>query len=299
MIEKDIVRQARQTDLAEYLLSIGEPLIRSGKRYKHKVHDSLVITKNAYFWNSKGESGNAIDYLTRYMGMNFEAAIIALVGFLPSKEIAEQEKKIDLMTAPDYRRTFAYLQKSRGINGRLIQKMIETGHLKQEAKTNNAVFVIYDEFGERVGAELEGTLSDKRFKGMESGSKYGYGFNISMPIEAPKKKFAGQEKKDFDYCYCLFFESAIDLISFVELEMSYKNKSLHKCLLVSISGLKMNVLEHMAAIFGGLPVLCIDNDSAADEFIGNVIAKKIKHRLNRPNKSYKDWNEELKSIKNY
>ena len=283
MIDKDAIRQARQTDLAAYLLRIGEPLTRSGSRYKHKIHDSLVFTKNAYYWNSKGESGNAVDYLIRHMCMDFETAITALISFIPSeREIAGQAKK-DLVTASDYRRAFAYLQKTRGIDSKLIQDLITSEHLKQEADTNNAVFVMYDEHGERVGAELEGTLSERRFKGVEGGSKYGYGFNLRYPIGV------------HSYRYALFFESAVDLLSFVHLKTLLHKKSLENCILVSMAGLKINILEHMTATFGGLPVLCIDNDATADEFVALVTAKGIQHRISRPNQPYKDWNEQLNS----
>ena len=292
MIKQHIIDKARRTNLGEYLQGIGEPIKKDGSSgwYRHKTHNSLVFLKGLYYWNSRSENGNAIDYLTRYMGMDFETAVTALVGFVPApsekeKEIAEKTKK-DLVLANDYRRAFAYLQKSRGISPGLIQELIKSGHLKQEAKTNNAVFVMYDENNERVGAELEGTLSDRRFKGVESGSKYGYGFNLRYPKSADI------------YNYCLFFESAIDLLSFVDLKTSHHRKSFDSCILVSMVGLKINVLEHMCKTFNGLPVICVDNDTAADEFIATVDSKSenfLPYRVHRPDKQYKDWNEQLQA----
>ena len=97
MIDKSIIQQARQTDLAQYLISIGEPIIRNGHRHRHKNHESLVFTKNAYYWNARGEHGNSLDYLTKHIGMDFESAVNALVGhvYVPSeKEIAGQQKSI-------------------------------------------------------------------------------------------------------------------------------------------------------------------------------------------------------------
>ena len=291
MIERHIVNQARRTNLGEYLQGIGEPVKKDGNSgwYRHKTHDSLVFFKGLYYWNSKGENGNAIDYLTRYMGMAFDDAVTTLVGFIPNeKEIAGQGKK-ELVAASDCRRAFAYLQKSRGINAKLIQVLIESGHLKQEAETNNAVFTMFDEHGERVGAELEGTLSNRRFKCVEGGSRYGYGFNLRYPnLRYPKTKN--------HFNYCLFFESAVDLLSFVHIKNLYHKKSLENCVLVSMAGLKINVLEHMTAVFSGLPVLCIDNDPAADKFVELLTAKGIHHRISRPDAPYKDWNEQLKSI---
>ena len=64
---KEIIDEARKTNLAEYLLSKDVPLTRNGKRYKDAKHDSLVFTDNMYYWNKKQEIGNTLDYLTRHM----------------------------------------------------------------------------------------------------------------------------------------------------------------------------------------------------------------------------------------
>ena len=287
------VQKARQTDLAAYLLSIGEPLTRSGTRYKHKTHDSLVFTKNAYYWNSKGESGNAVDYLTRHMGMDFKTAVAALTCFDYSddkKNYSGQEKK-DGEVAQSYSRVFAYLTKTRSIDSKIVQRLVDRGLLNQEAETNNAVFLMVDENGEVVGAELEGTLSERRFKGVRAGSKYGYGFNLRM----------FEDSKTVDYI--MFFESTVDLLSFADLKTNHHGKDLNGCLLVSMVGLKPNIVKHMTSTFGGQPILCPDNDPAADEFLATTTnaylptGENIKIRHLRPDPQHKDWNEQLKATK--
>lgn len=112
MIEKEFIQQARQTNLACYLLSINEPLVKNGHRYKHKEHDSLVFTENSYFGNSRQEHGNAVDYLTRHKNMSFSEAVTALIGFAPSvkPELTIQLK--DLNVSNDYKRAIAYLHKT-------------------------------------------------------------------------------------------------------------------------------------------------------------------------------------------
>ena len=52
MLDNELIKQARQANLAEFLMGAGVPLMRNGSRYKHKKHDSLVFTGNAYFWNT-------------------------------------------------------------------------------------------------------------------------------------------------------------------------------------------------------------------------------------------------------
>jgi len=98
--------------------------------------------------------------------------------------------------------------------------------------------------------------------------------------------------------YALFFESAIDLISFIDLKMNHEKKSLNRCILVSMSGLKLNIIEHTLKVFKGslTVVLCVDNDSAGAEFKKKVENAGVKYVENLPNKQYKDWNEQLYNI---
>jgi len=223
--------------------------------------------------------------------MSFNAA----VNELTVKEFAGQQKKEDLPLTTsafsfrdiaichDMRRTVAYLHKTRGIDYDILQKLIQEKYIFQEDETNNAIFPIYDEHRQPVGAEVCGTLSDKRFKGVKAGSKHGYGFNIS--VSEPLR-------------YALFFESAIDLISFYELERT-NGKTLTGCLLVSLAGVKESVVEHTLTVFkcpldALQPVICVDSDVA-----GVTFTERLKTRLNGvrtrlPDSPYKDWNEQLK-----
>lgn len=289
VIDKEIVQQARQTDLAAYLISVGVPLVRKGKRHRHKEHESLVFTKNAYYWNARQEHGNSVDYLQRHMNMDFMDAVEALVGFIPVATVDEEAVELNnLEIALDYKRVIAYLNKTRYIDYKVIKHLITTKHLYQEQKTNNIIFPMYDEFNNYVGAELQGTLSDKRFKGIKAGSKYGYGFNIRY-------------SKNKVYNYALFFESAIDLISFIDLKQNHEKKSLDRCLLISMGGLKTNILEHTLKVFQypNLSVfLCVDNDNAGQAFKDAVKGLKIDFKTYLPKEGYKDWNDQLKDLKN-
>ena len=281
---KEQIKQARQTNLAEYLMSVGTPLKRNGHRHNHADHDSLVFTKNAYYWNSRQEKGNAIDYLTKHMGYSFQDAVIALTGFSPTeKENCGSAKKefIGVELNADCRKAIAYLHKTRGINYSVIQWLINQRLLMQQTKTNNIIFPMHDENGECVGAELQGTLSDRRFKGVAEGSKYGYGFNTRYP--SPN-----------GYKYALFFESAVDLVSFIDIKRNHEKKPLTACILVSMAGLKINIIERVLRVFKGnlRPVLCVDRDNAGYEFINTVKGLKIDFKTCMPNRK-KDWNEEL------
>jgi hypothetical protein len=290
MLSNDTIKNARQANLAEYLLSINVPLVKTGRRYKHKDHDSLVFTENSYYWNSRQEHGNAVDYLTRHLDMTFNQAVEALTGdiFLSVKgrDLRPSAPTPPILnTTHDMKRAIAYLNKTRRIDYSVISHLIKTRHLFQEAETNNIIFPFYDENGLVVGGEVHSSLSDKHFKSIISNSKYGYGFNVQY-TDTPAI---------FDYA--LFFESAIDLISFIDLKVNHEHKPLNKCLLTSLSGLKLNVLQHTLKTYHPLnTVLCIDNDHAADRFRENLKSIDIKFIDRRPPNDFKDFNEYLRSL---
>jgi hypothetical protein len=95
----------------------------------------------------------------------------------------------------------------------------------------------------------------------------------------------------------MFFESAVDLLSFATIAREQKN-TLKGCLLVSMAGLKAAVIGQMLEVYGGaaVPVLCVDNDEPGSEFITRTLQKYPAAMIHQPGKEYKDWNEQLVSI---
>jgi len=143
-----------------------------------------------------------------------------------------------------------------------------------------------DEKNNAVGAELQG-VTKKRFKGIMKNSKYGYGFNVRF-----------SNSNDDKYDYVLFFESAIDLISFMDYKQNHQNKSLENCILVSMAGLKKNVVKHMLKVFkSDKVVLCIDNDEAERKFKDEIEGVGVEFLQRSPDVKYKDWNEQLMVVK--
>jgi hypothetical protein len=293
MTDQDTIKRARQANLIDYLLSCNEPLARNGHRYRHKDHDSLVFTKNAYYWNSRQEHGNAIDYLTRHLNMTFSEAVEALTDTIPyadqSNVRPSAPTRAELNIKSDCKRAIAYLSKSRHIDYSVINTLLKSKHLYQEADTNNIIFPMYDECGEYVGAELQGTLSEKRFKGVAAGSRYGYGFNVRYSID-----------NTFDYA--LFFESAVDLLSFIDLKTNHEKKTLDHCILISMCGLKFSVMKTTLTTFRPRKdqiqaVVCMDNDKAAENFLANITAQNVDYIDRRPDRLHKDYNDQLKALK--
>jgi hypothetical protein len=146
---------------------------------------------------------------------------------------------------------------------------------------------MYDELNVYVGAEIQGTLSNIRFKGIKPDSKYGYGFNVRFPAS----------DENHYYNYALFFESAVDLLSFIDIKARTEHKTLERCILTSMGGLKINVIKHTLEVFSNPTslqcVLCIDADNAANTFREALVAEGINFIEQRPPHEHKDWNEYL------
>jgi len=280
-IPREQLLAARQADLAAYLIARSEPLKPSGTRYKHAEHDSLVFTGNTYYWNAQNEHGNAIDFLQRFYKMGFREAVTELTsGEATSVAPPPAEQKpfnfADIELASDMERVILYLNKARGLSVELITGLIRRCQLFQEAQTNNAIFPIYDG-GAIVGAETVGTMPGKRFKGIKNGSKYGCGYNLSF---------------DGKTAFALFFESSIDLLSFIDLARM-RGKGLEGCRLTSMMGLKQNIVDHtMQELPKAKPYLCVDNDEAGANFVQAV---GLPARL--PHPDYKDWNDWLRAMR--
>ena len=293
MISKDIIRQARQANLVAYLESKNYSFKQEGNRYRCKQHDSLIITnKNAYYWNSRQDHGNAIDFLVKHLNIDFKTAVQELTNTnLEHKKSPLQPPtvKSNYIVTKDYlNRAYAYLNKQRSIENTIISNLIEKGYLRMITGSNYKYpvigFTILDKNKQVVGYELQGTFDKVKFKGLTPDVvNTNLGFNIT--IGKPKKAF--------------FFESAIDLLSFYQL---YKNNtlnvplnSLNNVILVSMAGLKVNTLTTTLNAFKivSKPCVCVDGDKAGTNFKTALKNQNIKFREILVPKC-KDWNEYLK-----
>jgi len=301
MLETDLVRRARQTDLVEWLRRNNEPLKRVGQWWFIAGADSLRIQGNKWFRNSQGCGGNAIDFLVHYYGLSPADAIKRLLqdAWNPmeaKKDRGVKEKKLKairsaapnafdlnaITPANDQRRLIAYLVKTRGLPVDIVLAEIQAGRLFQELRTNNAVFVMKNEVGASVGAEVAGTLGfdNARFKGVRYGSTGGYGYAFGQTSN-PR--------------FVLYFESAVDLLSFIAISRD-RSKSLNGCLLVSMAGLKINVVQNTLSVFGNpgtVPVICVDNDTAGSSFAAQCSKLFACALVRQPDKKFKDWNDQL------
>lgn len=274
-MNKDLIERAKRADISVLNLRLKS----EGKTLRCIDNDSLVfrIGREGFWvfaWNSKSLQGDLIKFVMEYYNKSFIDSVAYLTGEnvqIVSKSTIENFTKVTELKMPlkasNMHRAIAYLNKTRYIKQATIQYLIDKKLLYQDVK-GNAVFVWRGLEGKEIGAELNGTLSTKRFKGIAPGSKFGYGFTIASGTPST----------------LYFFESAIDLLSFTNL---YKCSN---CVLVSLAGLKQEVVHTYTKMYPSAEVvMCIDNDSAANEFIK---ANEF-DRYKRITPKLKDFNEDL------
>ena len=202
---KKQIQQARQADLFSYLQA-NEPgvLKKDGRNYRHREHDSLVYVtaKNFWYWNSRGKSITALDYLMEIRGYSFSEAVSRLIGDAParaspqvaysqndSKPKQQRPSKLYLpwpkKCATGY---FKYLRK-RGISAKVIQRCRELGLLyegkykpkKDEKIVPVCVFVGKDEAGKIKFACMRGIYEQVK-KDVYGSDK---AFSFCLPPEKP------------------------------------------------------------------------------------------------------------------
>lgn len=275
-MNQDLVKKARQADLVAYLMSRGENLKRVGSEYTLAEHDSLRIKGNMYYWNSRGTHGNSVSFLMEYYNMSFQNAVEALTShvsstgndFIPPTTNAPQRAAQTPQRANDEKRVIAYLCKRRGLDSSIVFSLIKSGKLWQDTH-GNCNFIICDWQEQPIGAEIVGT-GDTRYKQTTAHSGYGFHLILGEPDTA------------------MYFESAIDLLSCYQL---HRSKLTHH-ILVSMGGLNNSVIEELSKVRPQLTHwLCVDNDPAGDNFIGDM-QRTMSVKVFRP-PTGKDWNEYL------
>lgn len=252
------LEKARQASLADFFTQNGFETELSRNELHVKGYGGLYINTDTNEWYcfsqaDKHGGRNSINCLTDIIGMDFKSAVEALSGdrlpqriFRQKGEAPQVKKGLTLPErAENMRKVFAYLCQSRKIDGNLVSELAHSGLLYQDKK-GNAVFLHKDDDGKTVGAELQGTSTYQRFKGVAAGTADSV---FSVKIGKPNKAY--------------IFESAIDLLSFRQLAGPNK---LRNCLLVSMAGLKPSTLNSLVKRDLAL-YACVDNDEAGARFI--------------------------------
>lgn len=257
-ITAEMIEQARHADLTEYFTKNGYEVERRCNELHVKGYGGLYINTDTNEWYcfsqaDKHGGRNAINCLTDIIGIDFKTAVEALAGgnishgvYNPTEQTLPKKKELIIPErAESMRNVFAYLCKARKIDSKIVSDLAHNDLLYQD-KRGNAVFLHIDDNGEILGAELQGTNTYQRFKGVAAGTADSV---FSLKVGTPNKVY--------------IFESAIDLLSFRQLASPNK---LQDSVLVSMAGLKPSTLKNFEE--RGLPLYaCVDNDEAGARFI--------------------------------
>jgi hypothetical protein len=239
--------------------------------YRCEQHSSLVINtnNNLYKWYSQNQNGDIINWvMNNITNGNFVEAVKYLSGdkyneYITNNAVKVIEKSteldnntvLDIEFSKSMKNTFAYLNKTRYIDNAIINKFIKEHLIKQDER-GNIVFLHLNEQGQIVGADLNGTNTYKRFKGVIGNSNSNYGWSIKV----------GKEIKEI-----FVFESPIDLISYYQLFLN----EMDNLLLLSISGCeKIKVIRTYLNMYKSIEVIkvSVDNDEAGNHCLNNIIS---------------------------
>ena len=275
--EEQIAR-ANQTDLVSFLNEQGEQLVKSGREYRWKKHDSVTVSGNRWYRHSQNKGGYPVDFVMEFYHATFPEAVKMLID-----EEGEGRQKSCLAPSPDFRlpeksetneTVIKYLTEIRRLEKDLVEEWIAGGNIYEEKKHHNVVFVGRDADGIPRYAHCRGTGGIK-YRGDVAGSDKSYGFC-----------HRGEDNQLF------VFEAAIDLLSFIQLfPKDWKKRSYLSLGGVSSVALMTFLSERpqITSVF-----LCLDNDHAGNE-ASEKLAIEIPdgYSVIRLKPSRKDWNEIL------
>lgn len=277
---KEQVKAARHADLYAFLVKYHDSDFKhEGDSLRPKDKHSISIKKgyNGYKDFSNDETGNSIDYITKYMGYTFLDAVSTLSGEpVAVNPIHIQQDGIRnvplIFPSPVngmYKNLFAYLL-NRSISAETIQMLVNQKIMYQEKNRNNIVFIN----AERNFGEIRGTYTfGKAFHGIVPNSRYD-GFWWCRTSKHASK--------------CYICEAAIDAISLYELHKIQGNHE--DAYYISIAGVaKQPAIDRLKSYKYKL-VLAVDNDDAGQQCRNRNFELEYILPVN------KDWNEDLQAL---
>lgn len=258
---RERVEFARSRDILDVANELQMELVRSGRDYRWKEHDSLVISpdKNLWKWFSRNTGGDAISLVETIKEVDFNQSVDFLNdGNFKEFQMVERPQEDFKYYLEKYEQPLSagrdYLRNQRGLSDETIDYFLEQGILAQAnakldyfvegngGNSTNAIepVIVFKSLssssGEVVGASLQGIQEN-----WEKWPKHGYAkvimknsdpmTGIHVDIGSPKR--------------LIFTESPIDLMSYYELHKD----SLQDVRLVSMDGLKESTIgRHLSQI---------------------------------------------------
>ena len=271
------IDKANAVDLEKFLRAQGETLVRSGKEYRWKAHDSLTVCGNKWFRHSQSKGGFPVDFVMEFYGKSFPEAVQMLTG-----EPGEVQPETDPAPSPAFRlplrnvtnaNILNYLTQERKLSPSLVNFFIVAGDIYEDAAHHNVVFVGRDADGHPHYASSRGIR--EKFRQDAAGAEKAFGF-----------AHRGTDKQ------LLVFEAPIDLLSFIELFP--KNWQQHNYL--SLGGVSGKALRQFLSERPDVErvFLCLDADKAGEDACKRLAALLPDTvSVTRIQPCMKDWNDVL------
>ena len=271
------IDKANAVDLEKFLRAQGETLVRSGKEYRWKAHDSLTVCGNKWFRHSQSKGGFPVDFVMEFYGKSFPEAVQMLTG-----EPGEAQPEADPAPSPAFRlplrnvtnvNILNYLTQERKLSPSLVNFFIAAGDIYEDAAHHNVVFVGRDADGHPRYASSRGI--QEKFRQDAAGAEKAFGF-----------AHRGTDKQ------LLVFEAPIDLLSFIELFP--KNWQQHNYL--SLGGVSGKALRQFLSERPDVErvFLCLDADKAGEDAckrLAGLLPDTVS--VTRIQPCMKDWNDVL------
>ena len=271
------IDKANAVDLEKFLRAQGETLVRSGKEYRWKAHDSLTVCGNKWFRHSQSKGGLPVDFVMEFYGKSFPEAVQMLTG-----EPGEAQPEADPAPSPAFRlplrnvtnaNILNYLTQERKLSPSLVNFFIAAGDIYEDAAHHNVVFVGRDADGHPRYASSRGI--NEKFRQDAAGAEKAFGF-----------VHRGTDKQ------LLVFEAPIDLLSFIELFP--KNWQQHNYL--SLGGVSGKALRQFLSERPDVErvSLCLDADKAGEDAckrLAGLLPDTVS--VTRIQPCMKDWNDVL------
>ena len=271
------IDKANAVDLEKFLRAQGETLVRSGKEYRWKAHDSLTVCGNKWFRHSQSKGGHPVDFVMEFYGKSFPEAVQMLTG-----EPGEAQPEADPAPSPAFRlplrnvtnaNILNYLTQERKLSPSLVNFFIAAGDIYEDSSHHNVVFVGRDADGHPRYASSRGI--QEKFRQDAAGAEKAFGF-----------AHRGTDKQ------LLVFEAPIDLLSFIELFP--KNWQQHNYL--SLGGVSGKALQQFLSERPDVErvFLCLDADKAGEDACKRLAALLPDSVcVTRIQPCMKDWNDVL------
>ena len=271
------IDKANAVDLEKFLRAQGETLVRSGKEYRWKAHDSLTVCGNKWFRHSQSKGGLPVDFVMEFYGKSFPEAVQMLTG-----EPGEVQPEADPAPSPAFRlplrnvtnaNILNYLTQERKLSPSLVNFFIAAGDIYEDSSHHNVVFVGRDADGHPRYASSRGI--QEKFRQDAAGAEKAFGF-----------AHRGTDKQ------LLVFEAPIDLLSFIELFP--KNWQQHNYL--SLGGVSGKALRQFLSERPDVErvFLCLDADKAGEDAckrLATLLPDSVS--VTRIQPCMKDWNDVL------